>query len=191
VLSWLPVYLVKVRGFSVAEMAPLGAGVYALFGAGSLLTGWLTDFWVARGVSINRACKAALIGGLAGVAACMSACASGGPLVSLLAMVGCGICLGVVMPALYATTQTLAGPAAAGRWMGVQNFFGNLAGIVAPVITGMVVDRTGTFSVGFLIAAVFALIGMLAYGVIVPRIEPIDWRTAEPARWLPAAPPAG
>jgi hypothetical protein len=75
--------------------------------------------------------------------------------------------------------------------MGIQNFFGNLAGIIAPVVTGMVVDRTGTFSVGFLIAAVFALIGMFAYGVIVPRIEPIDWRTAEPARWVPAAPPAG
>ena len=75
--------------------------------------------------------------------------------------------------------------------MGVQNFFGNLAGIIAPVVTGMVVDRTGTFSVGFLIAAVFALFGMFAYGVIVPRIEPIDWRTAAPARWLPATPRVG
>jgi len=191
VLSWLPLYLVKMRGFSIAEMAPLGAAVYALFGVASLLTGWLSDRWLASGVSINRVRKTALVGGFAGLAGCMSGCASGGPLGSLLAMAGCGICLGIIMTALYATTQTLAGPAAAGRWMGVQNFFGNLAGIIAPVVTGMVVDRTGTFYVGFLIAAVFALIGMFAYGVIVPRIEPIDWRTAEPARWLPAAPPAG
>jgi MFS family permease len=191
VLSWLPLYLVKMRGFSVAEMAPLGAAVYALFGVASLLSGWLSDRWLASGVSINRVRKTAFVGGFAGLAACMSGCASGGPLGSLLAMAGCGICFGIIMTALYATAQTLAGPAAAGRWMGVQNFFGNLAGIIAPVVTGIVVDRTGTFYFGFLIAAVFALIGMFAYGVIVPRIEPIDWRTAEPARWLPAAPPAG
>jgi MFS family permease len=190
-LSWLPLYLVKMRGFSVAEMAPLGAAVYALFGVASLLSGWLSDRWLASGVSINRVRKTAFVGGFAGLAACMSGCASGGPLGSLLAMAGCGICFGIIMTALYATAQTLAGPAAAGRWMGVQNFFGNLAGIIAPVVTGIVVDRTGTFYFGFLIAAVFALIGMFAYGVIVPRIEPIDWRTAEPARWLPAAPPAG
>ena len=191
VLTWLPLYLVKARGFSLAEMAPLGAAVYALFGVSSALTGWLSDGWLASGASVNRVRKSAFVGGFAGLAGCMCACASGGPLGSLLAMGGCGICLGIIMTALYATAQTLSGPAAAGRWMGVQNFFGNLAGIIAPVVTGMVVDRTGSFSVAFLIAAVFALIGMLAYGVIVPRIEPIDWRTAEPARWVPAAPPAG
>ena len=191
VLSWLPLYLVKVHGLSVAEMAPLGASVYALFGAASVLTGWLSDRWLASGASVNRARKTAFLTGFAGIAACMSVCAFAGPLGSLLAMAGCGICLGIVMPALYATAQSLAGPAAAGRWMGVQNFCGNLAGIIAPVVTGMVVDRTGTFSVGFLIAAVFALVGMSAYGLIVPRIEPIDWRAAQPARWVPASPPPG
>jgi hypothetical protein len=59
------------------------------------------------------------------------------------------------------------------------------------VVTGVVVDRTGTFSIGFLIAAGFGLVGMIAYGLIVARIEPIDWRMAEPARWVPATPPRG
>lgn len=55
---------------------------------------------------------------------------------------------------------------------------GCLGGISAPVITGVVVDRTGSFSSAFLIAAAVALVGMLAYGVIVRRIEPVDWHTA-------------
>jgi MFS family permease len=191
VLSWLPLYLVRVRGFSLAEMAPLGAGVYALFGAASVLTGWLSDRSLASGVSVNRVRKSALIAGFAGVAVCMAACAFAGPLGSLLAMAGCGICLGIVMTPLYATVQSLAGPAATGRWMGVQNFFGNIAGVVAPVVTGIVIDRTGGFSLAFLIAAVVALLGMVAYGVLVGRIEPIDWRTAEPAQLLTALPPQG
>jgi len=38
-----------------------------------------------------------------------------------------------------------------------QNGFGNLAGVLAPWLTGVVVDRTGRFYVAFLVAACFAL----------------------------------
>jgi hypothetical protein len=37
------------------------------------------------------------------------------------------------------------------------------------------VDRTGSFASAFLIAAALALVGALAYGVIVRRIEPVAW----------------
>jgi MFS family permease len=159
----------------MTEMAQIGAGVYALSALSCILTGWVSDHWLRAGASSNRVRKTALLIGFAGIAVCMSACALAGPLGSLLAMVGCGICLGIVMPAFFATAQTLAGPEAAARWFGVQNFFGNLAGISAPVITGVVVDRTGSFSSAFLIAAVLAVVGIIAYGLIVRRIEPVDW----------------
>jgi len=186
VLSWLPVYLVKERGFSLAVMAQMGAGVYALAAITSVLTGWVSDRWLSAGASSNRVRKTALVTGFAGIVVSMIACALAGPIGSLLAMAGCVICLGVVTAAFFATTQTLAGPEAAGRWMGVQNFFGNGGGIAAPVITGIVADRTGTFAAGFLIAAVLAFVGMIAYGLIVRQIEPIDWRAS--ARLVPATP---
>ena len=179
VLSWLPVYLVKARGFSMAEMAQFGAGVYALSTLTCVLTGWVSDRWRTAGASSNRVRKTPLLAGFAGIAVCMSGCALIGPLGSLLAMAGCGVCLGMVMPAIYASAQTLAGPEAAARWFGVQNFLANLAGISAPVITGIVIDRTGSFSFAFLIAAVLALVGMIAYGLIVRRIEPVDWQAPD------------
>ena len=185
VLSWLPVFLVKARGFSVTEMAQIGAGVYALSAVTCILTGWVSDHWLAVGASSNRVRKSALLTGFAGIAVCMSACALAGPFGSVLAMAGCGACLGIVTTALYATAQTLAGPEAAARWFGVQNFFGNFAGISAPVITGIVVDRTGSFSFAFLIAAVLALVGMIAYGLIVHRIETVDWHTPGLGRLVP------
>ena len=176
VLSWLPMYLVKERGFSLPAMAQIGAGVYALSALASVLTGWVSDRWLTAGASTNRVRMTGLLTGLAGIVVCMSICALASPLVSVLAMVGCGICLGIVTPAVFATVQTLAGREAAARWQGMQGFFANSAGIIAPVITGVVVDRTGAFSAGFLIAAVLAVVGMIAYGLIVRRIEPIDWR---------------
>jgi len=36
----------------------------------------------------------------------------------------------------------LAGPRQPGRWTGIQNFFGNLAGAVVPAVTGFLLDRT-------------------------------------------------
>jgi MFS family permease len=186
ILSWLPVYLVKTHGLTMAQMAQLGAGVYALAAATSVLSGRVSDRWLKAGASSNRVRKTALLTGLAALAAWLSVCSFAGPLGTLSALAGCGLGLGMLVPAIFASAQTLAGPGAAARWMGVQNFSANLAGISAPVITGVVVDRTGSFSSAFLIAAAVALVGMLAYGVIVRRIEPVDWHTAGVAALLPA-----
>jgi nitrate/nitrite transporter NarK len=75
----------------------------------------------------------------------------------------------------WAITQTLAGPQAAGKWTGLQNFLGNLAGWIAPVVTGLIVDKTGRFFWAFIIAAVTALLGSLSWIFIVGAIRQVDW----------------
>jgi nitrate/nitrite transporter NarK len=75
----------------------------------------------------------------------------------------------------WAITQTLAGPQAAGKWTGLQNFLGNLAGWIAPVVTGFVVDKTGRFFWAFIITAVIALLGSLSWIFIVGALRQVDW----------------
>ena len=41
----------------------------------------------------------------------------------------------------------------------------------------------------FLIAAVLAVVGMIAYGLIVGQIEPIDWRATDDRQVVLAVPP--
>jgi MFS family permease len=182
VVTWLPLYLVKTRGFSMAQMAPIGAAVYALAAGASVLTGWLSDRWLSRGASGNRVRKTALLVGFGGLTLCLSLCAYSGHVGSVLALAGCGVSLGIKTAGLYNCVQTLGGPAASARWMGVQNTCANIAGIAAPLITGVVVDRTGSFTAAFVIAAALAAIGIVAFGFVVQRIEPIDWNVTEPAR---------
>ena len=191
VLSWLPVYLVNTHGFSMAQMAPIGAGVYALSAGTSVLTGWLSDRWLSAGAGTNRVRKTGLIAGLAVVTACLIACAQASSAGALLALAGCGIGIGIWTPALFAMTQTLAGPHASGRWMGIQNCLGNVAGMTAPLVTGVVVDRTGHFAIAFGIAAGLAVIGLLSVGFIIRRIAPIDWRAHPGGQMLPALPHQG
>jgi MFS family permease len=178
VLSWLPTYLVKALGFSLAAMAQLAAGIYCLYALVSVASGWAADRWRLAGASANRVRKSALIAGLGGLAVCFTGCSLAGPVGAILALAGCGACFGLLTPALFATTQTLAGPDAAGRWMGVQNFVANFASMAAPIITGIAVDRTGGFEVGFLIATVVALAGIFAFAFLVRRIEPVEWPSA-------------
>jgi MFS family permease len=180
VLSWLPLYLVKARGFSMAQMAQTGAAVYDAAALTSILTGWVSDHWLRVGAGTNRVRMSALVTGLAGVGGCFGSCAVAGPGGSLYAMFGCGIFLGIFTQAYFASVQTLAGPNAAARWFGVQNFVGALAGIIGPVVTGVVVDRTGSFAYAFLIAAGLAIMGALAFALIVGRIEPLAWHPDPP-----------
>ncbi len=82
---------------------------------------------------------------------------------------------GVYTSSHWAITQTIAGPAAAGRWTGLQNFVGNWAGVAAPSITGFVVDRTGQFFWAFAVSAAVVLAGAMIYVFFLGPVEPMVW----------------
>jgi predicted MFS family arabinose efflux permease len=76
----------------------------------------------------------------------------------------------------WAITQTLAGPLAAGRWTSLQNGIGNLSGIAAAWLTGIVVERTQTYSPAFALAGVAALAGAFMWGVVVEKVDQVQWQ---------------
>jgi len=64
--------------------------------------------------------------------------------------------------------------------MGFQNCLANVAGILAPAVTGMLVDRTGQFAWSFAVAGAVALAGLIGWGLLMGEMAPLDWR--EPSR---------
>jgi MFS family permease len=116
-----------------------------------------------------------LAGGLLVTAGCMLAAAIGSATVAIAALFVSSIASGATSANLFATGQTLAGPSAAGRWVGFQNCIGNLAGIIAPALTGFLVDRSDNFNAAFGIAAGVALFGVLCWSVLLGRIEVVAW----------------
>jgi MFS family permease len=175
VISWLPLYLVKARGFSVAQMAGIGGVIYVVYAMSSFSVGWLSDRWMQAGASANRVRKTTIIVGLCIVAAAMLACVLGDARMAVASLIVAGFGFGFGTPNIFAIGQTLAGPLAAGKWISVQNVAGSLAGIVAPIITGLVVDRTGQFYWAFVIAAGMAMLGVVGWGLMIRKIEPVDW----------------
>jgi MFS family permease len=178
VISWLPLYLVKARGFSESEMAQIGGTIYVIYAISAHLTGRISDWWMRRGASDTLVRKTFSVTAHIGVAISMLACAIGSPMVSIGSLLLAGIFFGFNTPTIYAVGQTLAGPKAGGKWIALQNCVGNAAGIVAPLVTGFIVDRTGHFGLAFLVAGAVSLAGAVGWGVIIRRVEPVQWVAA-------------
>jgi MFS family permease len=175
VLSWLPLFLVKNQGFSITAMAWLGGTVYVLVAIFGFMGSGIADRLIARGADANRVRKTfAILSGLVALA-CMLACATGSPRLAVAGLLGYSLANGLGTFSVFSIGQTLAGPRAAGKWMGLQNGVGGLAGVVSPIVTGISIDMTGDYRVAFLVAAVTPIVAMLCWGVIVRRIEPIVW----------------
>ena len=148
-----------------------------------LLAGWILDRWIRRGASFNRAYKTALALSSAGVAACLigSSLVSGVVAAAAILLLT-GVFDGLNSPANPSVTQTFAGPLATGRWMGIQNAVGNVAGMTAPVVTGYLVQHTGHYTAALIVSGVVALFGLVAWLVVVPEVRPIDWSAAATLR---------
>jgi nitrate/nitrite transporter NarK len=104
---------------------------------------------------------------------------------SMLVLSGAFFAIGMVTSNIWAISQTLAGPGAAGTWTGVQNSIGNLGGVVSPIVTAWIVARTGSFFLAFVAASISLLLAALVYLVMLGPIVPIWWQGKE--TWNPAS----
>jgi MFS transporter, ACS family, D-galactonate transporter len=174
-ITWLPYFLVRERHFAMDDMAKLGGIAYLAAGCCSLFAGRLSDRWVVAGASPSLVRKTFIAGGLALSGVFLGIAAVSGTAVCAAALVFGVMSFAVASSNLWAITQTLAGPAAAGRWAGMQNFMGNLAGVVAPALTGWILGRTGQFYWAFVIMVGVVLIGVASWVFVVGRVEPVIW----------------
>ena len=186
-ITWLPYYLVRERHFSMDNMAKLGGIAYFLGACFSMFSGWLSDRWIATGATPSLVRKTFTGGGLALSGIFIGLAAVSGTNYCAVALILGVIFYGVSASNIWAITQTLAGPKAAGRWTGFQNFIGNLAGVVAPALTGFVLERTGQFYWAFEITTGVALIGMASWVFLIGPVEPVIWdRKLRAAAVLPS-----
>ncbi len=175
-IAWLPLYLVKTRGMSILDMTELMTGIYILQGAAALVFGWLSDRLVRGGANEGRLRKGLMAASQAVAAVSIMGAATAGSNVTLgWWLVPAGMATGVISTNLFAIAQMFAGPRVAGSWVGIQNSIGNVSGIVGPIITGMIIDSTGSYFNAFAVAAAISLVGALIWLVVMPRVRQLDF----------------
>jgi len=144
VLTWLPYYVVRERGFSTGEMATLTGSAYLVCALSSIVAGWAIDRCVVAGRA-TIAYKSVMVVAHLGTVGCMLCIAFASQPWALAGIFAYQVITGAASAGVFAIPQILAGPAAAARWVGVQNCCGNFAGVIAPALTGLLVEETHRF----------------------------------------------
>jgi MFS transporter, ACS family, D-galactonate transporter len=174
-LTWLPYFLTRELHFSMTTMAKIGGGGYLVCACGATFAGWMSDRLISSGGSPTVVRKAFAGATLGTAGALLGLCAFVGPTLCIVLLYGAMACFGACSSNIFAISQRLAGPQAAGRWVGFQNGFGNLAGIVAPTVTGYVLGRTGHFFWAFLILTAVTFVGTACMYFLMGPVEQVAW----------------
>ncbi len=158
--TWLPAYLEMQQHISIGKTGLLASVplICAFFGA--LAGGWVSDRLVRGGMELIASRRLPLILGLLGSAVFtgLAAIATGAGMavtciaVSMFCMQFGITCKWILVTAV--TPQAYCASAASN-----QNFAGFLGGTLSPILTGFIVDVTGSFVVALAIGAVITLIG--------------------------------
>ena len=174
-LAWLPLYLTKTLGYSITEMTLLTTLSFTAQGIAALAAGRLSDRAVARGRDEAALRRRTMIVAQAVVGAAIAGVwFAHGPWQLGACLILAGIGSGFVSVNLYAVAQIFSGPRAAGGWVGIQNAVGNAAGIIGPIITGVIIDRLGSYGYAFTIAALVSGSGALWWRWAVPPIQQVE-----------------
>jgi MFS family permease len=174
-LAFTPLYLVQHEGLSIELMTLLTTLGYATQGATAFAVGIWSDRWTRSGRSEAHVRRVFLTIGQFIAAASLVALT----MTHDVLMIGTLLCIAGVGTAflptnLYAVAQMFAGPRAAGTWVGVQNGFGNISGIVGPIIQGYLIDQK-SYESAFYLAAAVAAFGGLWWFLILPEIKQVEF----------------
>lgn len=167
-LTWLPAYLEKERGLPLATagwvmIIPYLAGTF-----GQLSSGVLADHLLARGMQPINSRRLPLCIGLVFAALFTIPAAYTPSLTLAIACIsGAMYFINLASGSSWALVSVAAPRRLVASLGSLQNFGGYLGGSLAPIITGVIVDRTGSFVYALVIAAVVALAGAVSYVLLV------------------------
>jgi len=161
-LTWLPTYLMQARHFSFKQLGfyaalPLLGGVL-----GDLAGGKATDVLWSRTRNLNLARRSTIVVAFIGSLACtLPSIFTSDRLVAVILQTAAFFFLEVAVSGLWAVSMDLGGRRFSGTVSGLMNTGFGVAGVVSPVVFGVLVDRTGSWVPSFLVG-----VGLLAAGVV-------------------------
>lgn len=164
-LTWLPDYLVQARHFTMMRAGIYSALPFLAFFASEVIGGGIADRLIRRSWPETQARKTVVTAGyLAGLLLIPAVLVPSGEAAITLIVGACFV--GLSTGNLIAMVQTCAPADEIAAWSGMQNFTGNLGGILAPLLTGILISRTGSYLPGFTLAALLLVVGILPYWLI-------------------------
>jgi MFS transporter, ACS family, hexuronate transporter len=177
-LFWIPDFLARTYHLDLKSIGAPVIVIYLLADVGSIGGGWLSSRLLARGWSVNRARKAAML--------VCAACAAPVVLTSqalnlwvAVALVGLAAAAHQGWSAnLFTLTSDLFPRRAVGSVVGVGGMFGAIGGMLLSLIVGEVLQRTGKYDSLWVIAGSAYLVTWVLIHLLSPRLKPAELEAA-------------
>jgi MFS transporter, ACS family, D-galactonate transporter len=171
-VTWLPDYLVESRHMPLQKAAGYAVIPYLTFTLSEPLGGWIADLMIRAGWNEFRSRKAVITVAFLSSLMLIPAGLMKNDIAAVL-MIGGASLVGLSTGNLLALMQRSAPAGRVGFWSSVQNFAANISGIAAPLATGFLIAKTGSYYPGFVVAVVVLLCGLPLYwwGVREPAPE--------------------
>ena len=171
-LTWLPSYLSSalhidlLHSFIDTSVPWMAATVADL-----VIGGWLVDYLIHRGFNASLVRQIVLIGGTAsglGILGAVHAHTAAHALLWISISIGG---LSAAAPVGWSIPSLIARRDDVGKVGGIMNFSNQISGIVAPIATGYVVTAFHSYAWAFGVSAIYLVIGITAYIVLLGKIE--------------------
>jgi MFS transporter, ACS family, D-galactonate transporter len=162
-LTWLPTYLIEQHHLTTLRTGLFGSIPWFFGLVGALLGGRLSDLLVRRGWPIMRARKAFLgLGMILSMASLLSLfTATVTATVACLSVAIFGLL--ITNSVVWAANAEIAPTQQGAQVSAIQNCIGNAAGLLAPIMVGVLLQLTGSWMAPMVSTAVIALAGAAVY----------------------------
>ncbi|KFG98501.1 MFS transporter [Burkholderia paludis] len=184
--TWLPTFFLNGQGLNLKSTALFASGVFFAGVVGDTLGGWLCDRIYRKTGNLALSRQSVIVASFAGALACLLPLAFVHSTAGVaLCLSGSFLCLELTIGPIWAVPSDIA-PAHAGIASGMMNAGSAISGILSPILFGLLVDRTGSWTVPFVGSVAMLLIGIVA----ALRIRPDRTLSASlpPLAAAPAAP---
>lgn len=177
-VTWLPDYLVVSRHLPLRQAGVFAGIPYLVYGTAEPVGGWIADRLVRFGWSEMRSRRFVItIAYLCGFLLLPIGFVAND--VGAIMLIGAAGLVGLATGNMFALLQRVAPAGEVGLWTGIMNFGGNLSGVVAPIVTGLLIARTHSYYPGFVVAVAVLLSGLPFFGrqMLTDRTEPVLCQT--------------
>ena len=146
-MSWVPSYLVNERGYEMVKMGITASIPFFAGTAGLIFGGWFADKYCPN----NRPLYVSVSNLLAGISVFCTYHASAEMVLPVMSIAG--FLIAVAFASIWGLPMTVLPKEVMGSATGFINIAGQIAGFIAPLLLGFLIQTTGTYYSAFMVLA--------------------------------------
>jgi ACS family hexuronate transporter-like MFS transporter len=173
-LFWIPDFLKRNHGIDLGAVGPPLVAIYLIADVGSIGGGWLSSAMIKGGATVNRARKSAMLLCALLVTPIVFASQVKGLWTAV-------ILIGIAAAAhqgwsanIFTLVSDMFPRRAVGSVTGIGGMAGAVGGMLIALVTGEILQRTGSYVPIFWVAGCTYLLALLVIHLLVPKLEPAE-----------------